>query len=74
MFFLTGEKTADYVGLAFKENVKNERIHFFYIILLCYRILQDCEGVKDATEILFLKCIDRPVKGAETKSLSTIHW
>ena len=55
-----GEKTADYVGLAFKENVKNERIHFFYIILLCYRILQDCEGVKDTTAILFFKWIDKP--------------
>jgi len=54
--------------------VKDEQIHIFHLISLCYNILQRREGVKDTTAILFLKWIDKPVKGAETKSLSTIHW
>lgn len=40
--------------------MKDEQIHIFHLISLCYKILQLREGVKDATEILFLKWIDRP--------------
>ena len=54
------------VGLAFKKHVKDGRIHIFHIIPLYYSVLKRCEGVKDATGILFLMWIDRPVKGVET--------
>ena len=52
---------ADYTSLVFKENVKGGWIYIFHVIFLSYRGLQCREDVKDVTEILLLKWIDRPV-------------
>lgn len=55
------KKQADYTSLVFKENVKGGWIYIFHVIFLSYRGLQCHEDVKDVTEILLLKWIDRPV-------------
>ena len=60
--------------MAFKKHVKDGRIHIFHIIPLYYSVLKRCEGVKDATGILFLMWIDRPVKGVETIPLLAILY